>query len=117
MIRLELARGPLLGPVLVRAVRAAGVQARLDVGRLATLASAAEAVAAHWADETVDEPLRVTIAREPGPVTVGFAFPDREAAAAARSADGLAPGDAPGLGTELREAPGGAGWELAITMA
>lgn len=119
MIRLELGRGPFLRPVLVRAVRAAGVQARLDVEVLSTAASLAEAVACAWIDTAAEGPLRVSVVREPGSVHVIFAFPDREAAALARATPQLPPGDAPvdRLGASLREGSEPPGWELVLVAS
>ena len=83
-VELELGRGAFLTPVLVRAVRAMGVQARLDLDRLADVSLAVEAVADHWGRGVSAEPLQVGVTVDDGRIEVAFAFPDPDEAARTR---------------------------------
>lgn len=75
-VDLELSRGEFLVPVLIRAVRAVGVQCGLDLDRLADASLAAEAVAHAWsADADGVEPLRVRIVRTGRAMEIAFDFP------------------------------------------
>jgi hypothetical protein len=78
-VELELSRGEFLVPVLIRAVRAVGVQCGLDLDRLADASVAVEAVALAWAGDGAtpgdgDEPLRVRIARAGPAMEISFRF-------------------------------------------
>jgi hypothetical protein len=112
VIELDLARGPFLVPVLVRAVRAGGVQAGLDVGRLAAASSGAEVVARSWAAGDAADPLSVRIDDGAATLAVDFGMADADAARAARALAGDgARAVAPGVVAEVRgrrpDAPGG----------
>jgi hypothetical protein len=77
-VDLELSRGEFLVPVLIRAVRAVGVQCGLDLDRLADASLAAEAVAHSWStDADGVEPLRVRIVRTGRAMEIAFDFPAR----------------------------------------
>ncbi|MBJ7457358.1 MAG: hypothetical protein JHC74_14995 [Thermoleophilia bacterium] len=97
-VELELSRGEFLVPVLIRAVRAVGVQCGLDLDRLGDAGVAAEAVALSWAGEgdPGDELLRVRITAAEGSLEVAFAFPRPGDAARARRASVV-----PGSGAAL----------------
>jgi hypothetical protein len=97
-VELELSRGEFLVPVLIRAVRAVGVQCGLDLRRLGDAGTAAEAVALSWAAEgdPGDGLLRVRIAAAEGALEVAFAFPRPGDAVRARRAR-VAPGSGAAL--------------------
>ncbi len=75
-VELELGRSAFLSPALVRAVRAMGVQARLDVDRLEDISLAAEAIAECWMRGASAEPLRVALSARDGGIDVSFGFAD-----------------------------------------
>jgi hypothetical protein len=97
-VELELSRGRFLVPVLIRAVRAVGVQCGLDLDRLDDAGTAAEAVALSWAGDgdPGGDPLRVRITAAEGAMQVAFSFSRPEDAVRARSAR-VVPGSGAGL--------------------
>lgn len=111
-VELELSRGEFLVPVLIRAVRAVGVQGGLDLDRLGDAGTAAEAVALSWAGEgdPGDDLLRVRITAAGGALEVAFTFPCPDDAVRARRAR-VVPGsgaalDALATAVVLEPAPG-----------
>ncbi len=81
MITMELARGDLMVPALVRAVRAVGVRSGLDLDLLADASIAVEMVARSWSAASPPEPLRVEIDERPGGLDLVFGFADPDSAA------------------------------------
>ena len=84
-VDVELTRGAFLTPVLVRAVRAVGVQSGLDLDRLANASLAVEAIAECWTRGDTGEPLRVAIDACDGALEVAFLFAAPSEAGRARA--------------------------------
>lgn len=119
-VELELSRGEFLVPVLIRAVRAVGVQCGLDLDRLADAATAVEAVALSWADGggQADDPLRVDVSSDGTAMEVTFSFPRPDDAVRARSAR-VVPGSGAALdalATAVALAPAADGSRLVMSF-
>jgi hypothetical protein len=114
VIRLELTPGRFLVPVLVRAVRSVGVQARLDVDLLSEASAAAEMIARLWAGRGGADPLRVGLRHADGALVVAFGFPDHETAVSAHGAVTGAATASPRMAAAL--GPGPDGCELTLSF-